>query len=66
MKLQLREMRGRRGLTQLQVAEVLSCDQSLYSKYERGERAFPLDLAVVLAEFYGITLDQLVGRTELP
>jgi transcriptional regulator with XRE-family HTH domain len=45
---------------------VLSCDQSLYSKYERGERALPLDFAVNLADYYGITLDALVGRTDIP
>ena len=39
------------------------CDQSLYSKYERQERPLPLDLADKLADFYGVSLDYLVGRT---
>ena len=38
------------------------CDQSLYSKYERGERALPLELAVKLADLYNVSLDYLVGR----
>ncbi len=39
------------------------CDQSLYSKYERGERPLPLELAVKLAQFYGTSVDYLVGLT---
>ncbi|HIW93522.1 MAG TPA: helix-turn-helix domain-containing protein, partial [Candidatus Flavonifractor merdipullorum] len=50
--------------TQAQVAELLLCDQSLYSKYERGERALPLELAIKLADFYQVSLDYLVGRSD--
>ncbi len=42
------------------------CDQSLYSKYERGERELPLRLAVRLAEYYGVSIDYLVGLTDEP
>ena len=66
MKLRLRELRESRGLTQAVVADCLMCDQSLYSKYERGGRPLPLDLAAKLADYYGVTLDYLVGRTEEP
>ena len=66
MKLRLKALRNAHGLTQAAVAEELSCDQSLYSKYERGERALPLDIAVNLADYYGVTLDALVGREEIP
>ena len=66
MTLRLRELRERRGLTQTEVADVLMCDQSLYSKYERGGRSFPLELAVRLAQFYGVSLDHLVGLTDEP
>ncbi len=63
MRLRLRELREGRGLTQAEVAEALLCDQSLYSKYERGARALPLELAVRLAQYYKVTLDHLVGLT---
>ena len=49
MKLRIRDLREDADLTQRQVAEYLHCDQSLYSKYERGERALPLEYAVKLA-----------------
>lgn len=43
MKLRIRDLREDRDLTQKEVAAYLHCDQSLYSKYERGERLLPLD-----------------------
>ena len=57
-------MREDADLTQQTIAEYLMCDQSLYSKYERGERELPLRLAVRLAEFYGVSVDYLVGLTD--
>ncbi|MBQ4429600.1 MAG: helix-turn-helix transcriptional regulator [Clostridia bacterium] len=64
MKLRIRDLREDSDLTQQQVAEMLMCDQSLYSKYERGEREIPLRLLIILAEYYGVSLDYLVCRTE--
>lgn len=63
MNLRIRDLREDADLTQKQIAEILMCDQSLYSKYERGERVLPLELAVQLADFYKVSLDYLVGRT---
>lgn len=40
------------------------CDQSLYSKYERGERPIPIDIINKLADFYGTSVDYLIGRTD--
>ena len=64
MILRLKDMREDNDLTQAQVAKILMCDQSLYSKYERGEREIPLRLLIVLAEYYNVSLDYLVGRTD--
>ena len=47
MNLRIRDLREDADLTQKDVADYLLCDQSLYSKYERGERPLPLDLAVL-------------------
>ena len=62
-KLRIRDLREDADLTQKQVAELLFCDQCLYSKYERGERDLPLKLAIQLADFYHVSLDYLAGRT---
>ena len=64
MYLRIRDLCEDADLTQAQVAELLLCDQSLYSKYERGERALPLELAIKLADFYQVSLDYLVGRSD--
>ena len=65
MNLRIRDLREDQDLKQIQIAEHLQCDQSLYSKYERGERDLPLRLAVELAEYYGVSLDYLVGLTDV-
>lgn len=59
-------MREDNDLTQQKIADILLCDQSLYSKYERGEREIPLSMLIKLAEFYDTSLDYLVGRTNDP
>lgn len=64
MKLRIRDLREDSDLKQRQVAEFLQCDQSLYSKYERDERILPLDYADKLADFYGVSVDYLLGRTD--
>ncbi len=64
MKLRIRDLREDRDLKQRQIAEYLHCDQSLYSKFERGERPLPLDFAVMLAQYYGTSVDYLVGLTD--
>lgn len=64
MNLRLRDLREDNHLTQAAIAEYLMCDQSLYSKYERGARALPLELAVRLAQYYGVSVDYLVGLTD--
>lgn len=65
MTLRIRDLREDSDLTQKAVAQYLMCDQSLYSKYERGERALPLDAAVKLALFYKTSVDYLVGLTDI-
>lgn len=63
MKLKIKDLREDNDLTQTQVAKILMCDQSLYSKYERGERDIPLRLLIILSDYYNVSLDYLVGRT---
>lgn len=64
IKTRIRDLREDADLTQQQVAAYLHCDQSLYSKYERGERAIPLDLFCKLADYYKTSLDYLAGRSK--
>lgn len=65
MKLRIRDLREDSDITQKAIASFLMCDQSLYSKYERGEREIPLRLLVQLAKYFNVSLDYLVGLTDL-
>ncbi|MBR5442691.1 MAG: helix-turn-helix transcriptional regulator [Clostridia bacterium] len=64
MNLRIRDLREDNDFTQKYVSEYLMCDQSLYSKYERGERQLPLELAIRLARLYETSLDYIVGLTD--
>ena len=66
MTLRIKDMREDNDLTQKQISQMLLCDQSLYSKYERGEREIPLKIIVALADFYMVSVDYLIGRTDNP
>ena len=65
MLLRIRDLREDKDLKQKEIAEYLICDQSLYSKYERGERPLPLEYAEKLADYYGVSVDYLLGRTNV-
>ncbi|MFI3314030.1 MAG: helix-turn-helix transcriptional regulator [Eubacteriales bacterium] len=65
MKFRIRDLREDKDLGQKEVAAYLLCDQSLYSKYERGERPLPLEFAIKLADFYHVSLDYFVGRSDI-
>ena len=65
MKLRIRDLREDHDRTQKQIAEYLMCDQSLYSKYERDERPLPLEYADRLADYYKVSVDYLLGRTNV-
>jgi len=66
MQLRIKDLREDNDLTQKQIADYLMCDQSLYSKYERGTREIPLRLLILLADYYHTSLDYLVGRVDKP
>ena len=64
--MRIRDLREDNDLTQQAIADYLPCDQSLYSKYERGEREVPLAVVCRLADYYQTSVDYLVRRTDDP
>ncbi len=64
--LRIRDLREDRDLKQQVIANLLNCSQVCYSRYETGERAIPLECLVKLAEFYGTSVDYLLGLTDEP
>ena len=66
MKNRLRDLREDKDLNQTQVATVLGMSQTGYSKYETGENDIPTQVLLRLADFYGVSVDYLLGRDEMP
>ncbi len=61
----IRNLRIDRGLTQKQIAELLHIKQNTYSQYELGVLNFSVDALLTLADFYGVSVDYLLGRTDV-
>ena len=62
----IRELRESRDMTQSQVSRLLFCSQRVYSNYERGDIDIPTSVLIRLADFYDVSVDYLLGRTENP
>ena len=60
----IRNLREDSDRTQREVSEYLFCDQSLYSKYERGLRAVPVEIVIKLAKLYNTSTDYILGLTD--
>lgn len=62
----IRDLREDRDLNQTQVAKILGMSQTGYSKYETGENDIPTAILIKLADFYNVSADYLLGRTNNP
>ena len=60
--MRLKELRAEKGATQKKVAEFICCSPVVYSRYEREEREPDIDSLCRLADYFGVTIDYLVGR----
>lgn len=62
----IKDTRIDRDKTQAEVANAIGTSQSYYAQYENGKRAIPLDRAVILAQYYNVSLDYLAGLIDTP
>lgn len=62
----LRDMREDGDLTQQTVADILNMHRSVYRRYESGQRETPAWVVVKLADYYHVSTDYLLGRTDDP
>ena len=60
----IRDLREDSDKRQRDIAALLNLQLTVYQRYERGEREMPLWAAIKLADYYNVTLDYLVGRTD--
>lgn len=64
--IRIENLRIDHDLTQQQVADILHCQREVYRRYEKGIREIPLSYAIVLAQYYHVSLDYLVGLSDNP
>lgn len=60
----IKALRQENKLSQQQISEILEIKYQVYQRYEKGTREIPLHLLIKLADFYGVTLDYIAGRSE--
>ena len=59
----IEDLRIDHDLTQQQVADILLFKREVYRRYEKGIRELPLSYAIILADYYKVSIDYLVGRS---
>lgn len=59
----LKQLRKERKMTQLELSEKTGINQAVISKYESGERTPTTEKLIILADFYGVSVDYMIGRT---
>lgn len=60
----IEDLRIDHDLTQQEVADILHCQREVYRRYEKGIREIPLSYAIILAQYYKVSLDYLVGLSD--
>ena len=62
----LRDIREDHDKSQAEIAQVIGTTQSYYAQYENGKRAIPFERVVILARYYGVSLDYIAGFIDTP
>ncbi|MCL1788792.1 MAG: helix-turn-helix transcriptional regulator [Oscillospiraceae bacterium] len=62
----LKELRKSRNVTQKQISEYIKTDQRNYRRYEAGITDPTTKFAIRIADFYDVSIDYLVGRSDNP
>ena len=62
----IRNLREDHDLTQRKMGEILACSQRVYSNYERGELDIPTEILIKLADYYDVSVDYILGRSDRP
>lgn len=57
----IRDVREDSDLSQEKVADILGITRQQYQLYESGKREMPMQLFIILAKYYNVSLDYLAG-----
>jgi len=64
--MRLREIRKRKNISQLKLAMDLNLSQNTISRYETGEREPGIAELILIADYFNVSVDYLIGRTSNP
>ena len=64
MEFRLKALRKERNVSQLKLALDLNMNQNSISRYETGEREADYETLIRFADYFGVSLDYLLGRTD--
>jgi transcriptional regulator with XRE-family HTH domain len=59
----IKDLREDADLSQKGIADILHMHKTTYTRYETGEREIPFNIAILLAQYYKVSLDYLAGLT---
>ena len=62
----LKQFRKTAGLNQAQMARILAVSQTQVSNYENGNDGPSIDKLTTIADYFGVSIDYLVGRSDDP
>ena len=64
--MRLKEIRKNKGISQLKLAIELNTNQNTISRYETGEREPGINELIKIADYFNVSIDYLLGRTDNP
>ena len=64
--MRLKELRKKKGVSQLRLATDLNLNQNSISRYENGDREADYKTLILFADYFNVSIDYLLGRTENP
>ncbi|WP_308573609.1 helix-turn-helix transcriptional regulator [uncultured Eubacterium sp.] len=62
--MRLKELRKEKGISQLKLALDLTTNQNTISRYETGERECDYAMLIKIADYFDVSIDYLLGRTD--
>lgn len=66
LEIRLKELRNKANITQKELAEAINTSQQNIAFYEKGERKPKHDMVEKLANFFNVSIDYLLGKTDFP
>lgn len=66
MEIKIKELRKERKISQLKLQIDTGIEQALISKFENNKRVPPTETLIILADYFNVSIDYLLGRTQNP